>query len=168
MVQQLYILKCTHASGIEINQIRQADSHLANINVYDPPRIRHFAKTPKGQSHCTSVLGITHQRYCLPNETTQYCKETEQMEGAFLYQGHLVTKLSFFSPTLYSRFLLIIYFMHSGVFKTVPISQFIPPSPLQSYIILSPPSYNSCLSNPPASGFQHILFPFNDSHYLFH
>ena len=129
MVQQLHILKCTHASGIEINQIRQAGSHLANINVYDPPRIRHFAKTPKGQSHCTSVFGITHQRYCLPNGTTQYCKETEQMEGGISVSRSSSYKVIFFFTYAIQQVLINYLFYAQWCMYVNPSLPIYPPFP---------------------------------------
>ena len=36
---------------------------------------------------------------------------------------------------LYSRFLLVIYFIHISVYMSIPISQFIPPLPLCTFFI---------------------------------
>ena len=52
-----------------------------------------------------------------------------QSQGS-VYICILFFKFYFIYLFLYSRFLLVIYFIHTGVYMSIRISQFIPPSPL--------------------------------------
>ena len=135
MVQQLHILKCPHASGIEVNQLRQVDSHLASINVYDPPRIRHFAETPKDKVIVPQFWG-SHTR-----DTVSQMKQLSTVKGQKRWRGHLVLRSSshkviFFPPELYSRFSFGIILCRVCVSGS-PISQCIPPSPLVIHQLVS-------------------------------
>ena len=61
---------------------------------------------------------------------------------------------------LYSRFLLVIYFIHISVYMSIPISQFIPPPPPP---LLSPLGVHMfvlffCVSFCPANRFIHTIF----------
>ena len=66
-----------------------------------------------------------------PQNGRGYHKLEEEWKGHFLevseWPGPVNTLIFLFF--LYSRFLLVIYFIHISVYMSIPISQFIPPPP---------------------------------------
>ena len=117
---------------------------VSHVRLCATPWIAHQVPLSMGFSRQEYWSGLSSTPGALPNPGTEpaslvsYIYISPLFCISFPFRSSKSTEF----PVLHSRFSPVIYFIHSSVYMSIPISQFIPPP------AIPPPQAESILSNP--------------------